>query len=82
MKKLIFLALGFVVFGFTSCDLNQYTQFDMDFTSSITVQQSSGLNLPFNLFTPDMTTNSTATFGTENTSKELIQDTSRKINLI
>jgi hypothetical protein len=78
MKKLIFLALGFVVFGFTSCDLNEFTTFEMDFTSSVTVQKSSGISLPFDLLTPDMTTNSSSTFGTNNTNKELIQEITLK----
>lgn len=78
MKKLIFLALGFAILGFTGCDLNKYTTFDMEFNSSVTIQQSSGINLPFDLFTPDMTTNSSSTFGTNNTNKELIQEITLK----
>ena len=74
MRNVIILALCFAVFGMTSCELNKYTQFDMEFTSSITIPASSGINLPFNLFTPDVTTNSTGTFGSNNTQKELIQE--------
>lgn len=74
MKKLILATLVFFGIGFTSCDLDQYTQFDMDFYSSVTVPASSGINLPFNLFTPDVTTNSEATFGSNNTNKDLLEE--------
>ncbi len=74
MKKLFVLVLGLVTVGFMSCDINKYTQFDMEFTSSITVPSSSGISLPFDLFSPDVTTNSSSTFGSNNTNKELIQE--------
>ena len=75
MKNLILFALlGFVVISFSNCELDKYTQFDMEFSSSVTVPKTSGLTLPFDLFTPEMTTNSSATFGTNNTNKELIEE--------
>ena len=79
---MLFAILGFTAISFSSCDVDKYTQFDMEFNSSVTVPQSSGLNLPFNLFTPDMTTNSSTTFGINNTNKELIQEiTLKSMNL-
>ncbi len=81
---MLFAILGSFVISLSNCDLNKYTQFDMEFNSSVTVPQSTGLNLPFDLFTPDMTTNSSATFGVNDTDKELIQEitlTSMKLDI-
>lgn len=80
MKKVLGFAIVLIAIMFSapSCDLNKYTQFEMDFTSSVTVPASSGINLPFDLFTPNVTTNSTGTFGTNNTNKELIQEITLK----
>ncbi len=74
MKKLGLLVTALVIFGLASCDLNEYTQFDMEFTTSVTVPASSGITLPFDLFTPKTTTNATTTFGNNDTNKELIQE--------
>ncbi len=79
MKKLILLAVAFIAITFTSCDeLDKFTTFEMDFTSSITVPASAGINLPFDLFSQDITTNSESTFGSNNTNKELLQEVKLK----
>jgi hypothetical protein len=44
----------------------------MDYTSSITIEKTSGINLPFDILTPEMTTNSESTYESENTNKDLI----------
>jgi hypothetical protein len=74
MKKLGLFVTALVILGFASCDLNQYTEFEMDFTTSVTVPASSGITLPFDLFTPETTTNAETTFGNNDTNKELIQE--------
>lgn len=74
LLSILFLAV--MAFGITSCELfDQVTkvEFDMSFNSEVEVPASSGLNLPFNLFTPDIETNSEATFGINNTEKELVE---------
>lgn len=73
MKQLWFALAAVAVLGFSSCDFDELTQFDMEFNSSITVPASSGINLPFDLFTPEITTNSESTFGSNNTSADLIE---------
>lgn len=46
----------------------------MDYTTSFTIQSSTGVGLPFNLFTPDIETNSEAEFEANNTRKDKIQE--------
>jgi hypothetical protein len=49
-------------------------EFDLDYTSSISVPANSGLNLPFDLLSPNVTTNAESTFGSNNTNKDLISE--------
>lgn len=70
------LLLALFVVGFSSCELFDKAtevEFDMAFKSQVEVPATSGLNLPFNLFTPSITTNSESTFGVNNTQKELVE---------
>lgn len=70
------LSLLLITISISSCELfDQATkvEFDMEFGSSVKIPSSSGLNLPFDLFTPDITTNSESTFGIQNTQKELVE---------
>lgn len=76
MKKIILLsliAIGFV--GMYSCKkLDELTKFNLEYKSSVTVPANSIVNLPLNLPTPDITTNSKSTFENNNTNKDLVQE--------
>lgn len=74
MKLSTFL-LMFSSLIFWQCkDLDKFTKFNMDFRESVTIQSNTGINLPFNVLTPDITTNSESTFASNNTRKELVED--------
>ena len=49
----------------------------MQYDESIVIPSSTGINLPFNIITPDIETDSKSSFEVENTNKDLIE----KINL-
>jgi len=69
-KIWILVVLGLLV----SCKKkNKLTQFTMSYAQTVVIPSSTGVNLPFNIFTPDMTTNSESTFEVNNTRKDLIQ---------
>jgi hypothetical protein len=75
-KNLVGVLLLLITISISSCELfDQATkvEFDMEFSSEVKVPPSSGLNLPFDLFTPNITTNSESTFGVQNTQKELVE---------
>ena len=75
-KVLSVLLVLVTIIGFSSCELFDKAtevEFDMTFKSQVEVPPSSGLNLPFDLFTPEITTNSESTFGVNNTQKELVE---------
>ena len=74
MKKsiLIYTTLLLVLFGCKKVD--KLTQFDMEFNETAVIPSSTGINLPFNLFTPDVKTNSESTFAVNDTRKDLIEE--------
>ena len=77
MKKLIqsFTLLSLIILLSNSCKkIDQFTQFNMDFNNEIIIPSSTGINLPINLLTPEMETNSESTFEINDTRKDLIEE--------
>ena len=72
MKKAVLILLLPLFLG--ACqELDKFTQFELEYLASVTVQASTGINLPFNLFAPDITTNSEQEFAIHDTRKDLIE---------
>lgn len=70
-----FIALITLVIFQSSCKkLDKLTQFDMDYNEPLTIPSSSPLNLPFNIITPDVKSNSESTFAVNDTRKDLIKE--------
>ncbi len=73
MKKVVLLIIPVILY--TSCkDIEKLTEFTMDYDSSVTLSKSTGLNLPVNLFTPDIETNSSSEFAVNETRKDLVEE--------
>ncbi|MBL7816044.1 MAG: hypothetical protein JNL70_13590 [Saprospiraceae bacterium] len=73
LKKLVLVSSLFIVLLSTACKkINEALTFQLGYTSKITYNPSSSINLPFDLFTSDITTNSETEFSTRNTNKDLI----------
>jgi hypothetical protein len=53
--------------------LDKLTQFDLTYTSEATISAGIASNLPFDVFTPDVTTQSESEFKGHNTAKNLVQ---------
>ena len=59
----------------TSCDkLDELTKFDMEYSQRATIPSSAGIDLPFDVFTPEIETNSESTFEVNDTRKDLIEE--------
>lgn len=71
-KQLILLVFILAIFGCQKID--ELTQFEMDFTEIVVIPSSIGINLPFNINTPDVETNSESTFAVNDTRKDLIEE--------
>ncbi|MCG2460673.1 hypothetical protein K8352_07935 [Flavobacteriaceae bacterium F89] len=70
-----YVFLGFLALFLVGCDkVDSLTQFDMNYDESIVIPASTGINLPFDLFTPDMETDSESEFAVNNTRKNLIEE--------
>ena len=58
-----------------SCDkLDELTKFDMEYSQRATIPSAAGIDLPFDVFTPEMETNSESTFEVNDTRKDLIEE--------
>ncbi len=72
-KKSIFVICLFALI--TSCDkLDELTKFDMEYSQRATIPSSAGIDLPFDVFTPEIETNSESTFEVNDTRKDLIEE--------
>ena len=67
MKKniLIFAAILSLLIGCKKID--KLTQFDMNYDQTVVIPSSTGVNLPFNIFSPDVQSNSETTFAINDT---------------
>ena len=74
MKKSILLLLCSIFLFVTSCkEVDKLTHFNMDYDSHTTIPATFGINLPIDVWTPDIPTNSTTTFESNDTRKDLIE---------
>ena len=74
MKKQV-LIFGCIILGILGCkEIDKLTKFNMRFNETIIIPSSTGINLPFNILTPDLETNSASTFAINNTRKDLVQE--------
>ncbi len=76
MKKFIPLSfILFVILSINSCKkVDKLTQFHINYNSSIVIPKTLGIDLPINVITPDINTESTSDFESNNTLKSLIQE--------
>jgi hypothetical protein len=73
MKR--FLTMLFSLAFLVSCqDVDDLLTFTISHEASITLENSSPLNLPFEIATPDITTNSNQEFDNHNTRADLVKD--------
>lgn len=73
MRKQI-LVSGIIISIFGCNVIDKLTQFDMEFNETAVIPSSTGINLPFNILTPDIETNSESTFAVNDTRKDLIEE--------
>ncbi|NNK81188.1 MAG: hypothetical protein HKO93_06795 [Flavobacteriales bacterium] len=59
----------------SSCKkVDKLTQFDMEYTETVIIPSSTGIDLPFSIVQPDIESNSTSTFEANDTRKDLIEE--------
>lgn len=72
-KHLILLSLLFLP-AFACKKIDKLTHFTMEFNETVVIPSSAGINLPFNVLTPDIQTNSESTFASNDTRKDLVEE--------
>ncbi|MBQ4913041.1 hypothetical protein J8L85_01240 [Maribacter sp. MMG018] len=74
MYKNVLLLLFFII-CITGCDkLDELTKFDINYSQNVTIPSSTGIDLPFDVFTPETETNSESKFEVNDTRKDLIEE--------
>ncbi len=73
MKKIILLFAVITTTIWSCKEVNKLTQFNMNYSDEITIPATLGIDLPIDIWTPDIPTNSSSTFESNNTHKDLIQ---------
>lgn len=73
MRKYISIIL-FAVLLSNCSKIDELTKFNMDYDMQVTIPSSAGINLPFDVLTPDTETNSESTFESNDTRKDLIEE--------
>ena len=69
-----YLSIIAIVLFMVSCKkMHKLTQFNMEYVEVVTIQSSTGINLPFNIYTPDVQSNSETKFDNNNTKKKYIE---------
>jgi len=77
MKKIIILIISFISF-FSCKEIDKLTQFNLDMETMVTINAGLPVNVPFDILTPPIPTQSTQTFENNNTSKDLIEQAKLK----
>jgi hypothetical protein len=72
-NSILFFAISIVI-GMGCKQVDKLTQFNMEYNAEVVIPSSAGINLPFNLFTPDIESNSESTFAVNDTRKDLIEE--------
>lgn len=73
MKTTFYCLIGFLLV-FSSCKkLAELTQFNLNYNTETTIQAGPASNLPFDVFTPEITTASESEYEGKKTSKNLVQ---------
>jgi hypothetical protein len=80
MKRIVSISTGvLLLFSIlsmsTGCEkIDKLTQFHINFTDTVTLPSMIGINLPFNIATPAISTNSSEVFEINDTRKDLIEE--------
>lgn len=73
MRKYISILCFFLLI--TSCDkLDELTKFNLEYATQVTIPSTTGVNLPFDVLTPDTETDSESRFESNDTRKELVEE--------
>ncbi len=71
-KTILLVILPFVI---VQCNrLSEFTQFDLDYETTVEIPSTTGISLPFNVYTPPVETENESEFAVNDTRKDLIEE--------
>ncbi len=74
MKRNLYILTLFSL-GFAACEqIDELTKFEIDYDTSITIPSTTGLNLPLDILTPDVSSNAESSFAINDTRKDLVEE--------
>ncbi len=73
MKKLLLILIPLIIAHESCKEIDKLTHFKMDYTSDITINSSFYIDVPFDVWTPNIPTNSETTFENNDTRTNLIE---------
>ncbi|MEJ6617415.1 MAG: hypothetical protein QNL61_10955 [Crocinitomicaceae bacterium] len=71
---LIIIGLAIFVLSNSCKKIDELTKFEMEYDATVVIPSSSGINLPFNIYSPSVSSNAEATFEINDTRKDLIEE--------
>lgn len=74
MKRKLLLLLGFAFLGIACQKAKEGVTFNLTTRTEVIIPSSTGLNLPINLVSPDITTNSKSSFESNRTTPALVRE--------
>lgn len=79
MKKTGIISIIALLLFFGQCkEIDKLTQFDLDYTSEVTIPANAGINIPIDILTPDIETNTEDEFAVNDTRKDLVEEITLK----
>lgn len=77
MRNVLYVSVVLVAVLFQGCEaISRLTQFHMDYSTSVVVPASTGVNLPFNLMTPKIESNAESAMAVNDTRKDMVEEVS------
>jgi len=74
MKRVFFVLISLYLLYPACSVIDKLTQFNMDYDMSVVIPSSTLINLPINISTPEIESNSESTFSVNDTRKEMIEE--------
>jgi len=74
MKKLSLIFLVFLLSVYSCKEVDKLTHFNMSYSSTTTIPATFGIDIPIDIWTPNIPTNSETEFESNNTAKNLIEE--------
>lgn len=74
MKRVFFVLISLFLLYPACSVIDKLTQFNMDYDMSVVIPSSTLINLPINISTPDIESNSESAFSVNDTRKEMIEE--------